>query len=72
MREREKIIDDLKQQVETIKRKAEQGSMQMQGEVQELELENILRETYIYDDINEIKKDNAVQIYFKPCARGRV
>lgn len=56
LREREKIIDDLKQQVETIKRKAEQGSMQMQGEVQELELENILRETYIYDDVNEIKK----------------
>jgi hypothetical protein len=39
-----------------MKRKAEQGSMQLQGEIQELELENILRNLYPYDEVTEIKK----------------
>jgi len=57
------IIKDLKRQIEEQKeiakeavRKAEQGSMQRQGEIQELELENILRELHRYDEITEIKK----------------
>lgn len=57
------VIKDLKRQIEEQKeiakeavRKAEQGSMQRQGEIQELELENILRELHKYDDIIEIKK----------------
>ena len=55
IREKEKIIEALMGQLDEAKRKAEQGSMQLQGEVQELELENILREAYIYDAIEEIK-----------------
>jgi hypothetical protein len=56
LKEREKVIDDLKNQLNEAKRKAEQGSMQLQGEIQEIELENLLRTSYPIDDISEIKK----------------
>ncbi|SHJ26996.1 hypothetical protein SAMN04487911_11572 [Arenibacter nanhaiticus] len=39
-----------------MKRKAEQGSMQMQGEIQELALEELLRTTYPFDEIDEVAK----------------
>ncbi|MDR1788744.1 MAG: DUF2130 domain-containing protein [Treponema sp.] len=39
-----------------MKRKAEQGSMQLQGEVQELAIEEILRDTFRFDLIEEVKK----------------
>ena len=39
-----------------MKRKAEQGSMQMQGEIQELALENLLATSYPFDDITEVGK----------------
>ena len=39
-----------------IKRKAEQGSMQLQGEVQELAIEEWLREKFPLDSIDEVKK----------------
>jgi hypothetical protein len=39
-----------------MKRKAEQGSMQMQGEVQELALEELLMSTYPFDSIEEVSK----------------
>jgi len=51
-----KQIDDNKKLAEEMKRKAEQGSMQMQGEVQELALENLLRTCYPFDDIDEVGK----------------
>jgi hypothetical protein len=41
---------------EEMQRKAAQGSMQLQGEVMELELEKILAETFIYDEVKEVKK----------------
>lgn len=56
LKEREKIIDDLKTQMEVMKRKAEQGSMQLQGEIQELVLEQLLRTDYPYDEISEVDK----------------
>jgi hypothetical protein len=56
IKEKEKIIEDLKAQLDEAKRKAEQSSMQLQGEVQELELENLLRSLYPGDEIREIKK----------------
>jgi hypothetical protein len=56
LKEKEKVIEDLKEQIEITKRKAEQGSMQLQGEVQELELEHILRSYYPFDQVEEIKK----------------
>lgn len=41
---------------EEMKRKAEQASMQLQGEVHELLLEESLRNMYPFDEISEVKK----------------
>lgn len=49
-------MDDQKELAAEMKRKADQGSVQRQGQVQELELERVLRELYIHDEITEIKK----------------
>ena len=51
-----KQIDDNKKLAEEMKRKAEQGSMQLQGEVQELALEDLLARTYPFDQILEVPK----------------
>ena len=48
--DRDKLINDLKNQIETLKQKAEQGSQQSQGEVQEMQLEELLRQTFPYDE----------------------
>ncbi|MBK9214622.1 MAG: DUF2130 domain-containing protein [Chloracidobacterium sp.] len=56
LRELEKQLEDQKELAAEMKRKADQGSVQLQGEVQELELERILRELYVFDEITEIKK----------------
>lgn len=56
LRELEKQLEDQKELAAEMKRKADQGSVQLQGEVQELELEKVLRELYIHDEISEIKK----------------
>ncbi len=56
LKELEKQLDDQKKLAEEMRRKAEQGSMQLQGEVQELELENILRDHFPYDRIEEVGK----------------
>ncbi|MGE0566354.1 MAG: DUF2130 domain-containing protein [Bacteroidia bacterium] len=56
IKEYEKKLSDQKDLIETMKRKAEQGSMQLQGEVQELALEDLLRSNYPFDDIEEVGK----------------
>ncbi len=56
IKEKEKVIDDLKNQLDEAKRRAELGSAQLQGEIQEIELENILRDLHKFDEIIEIKK----------------
>ena len=55
-KEKEKTISDLNAQIAELKRRAEQGSMQLQGEIQELVIEQELRTTYPLDKIEEIKK----------------
>jgi hypothetical protein len=55
-RELEKQLDDQKKLVDEMKRKAEQGSMQLQGEVQELILEEHLRNFFPFDIIGEVGK----------------
>lgn len=63
IKEREKVIDDLKEKLEEAKQKAEQGSMQLQGEIQELEIIEILREFHPLDEITQSKKgQNAADI----------
>ncbi|MES2458480.1 MAG: DUF2130 domain-containing protein [Bacteroidota bacterium] len=56
VKELEKQLDDQKKLAEEMKRKAEQGSMQLQGEVQELILEELLRNTFPFDLISEVGK----------------
>ena len=51
-----KQIDDNKKLAEEMKRKAEQGSMQLQGESLELAVERVLGETYPFDRIEEVPK----------------
>lgn len=55
-KELEKQLDDQKKLVDEMKRKAEQGSMQLQGEVQELILEELLRIHFPFDMISEVGK----------------
>jgi hypothetical protein len=54
--EKDKQISDMLRQIEELKRKAEQGSQQTQGEVLEIELENLLRSTFRNDDIQPVPK----------------
>lgn len=56
IKEFEKQLEDQKKLVEEMRRKAEQGSMQLQGEVQELILEEVLRVTFPFDQIGEVGK----------------
>jgi hypothetical protein len=49
--EKERQLGDLRRQIEDLKRKADQGSQQLQGEAGEDELESILRATFPCDDI---------------------
>ena len=49
-------LDDQKKLADEMKRKAEQSSMQRQGEVQELLLESILKENFPFDIIEEVGK----------------
>ncbi len=55
-RELEKQLEDNKKLVDEMKRKAEQGSMQLQGEVQEQALEEMLAATFPFDIISEVGK----------------
>jgi len=54
--EREKVIEQLNEKLKEAQRKAEQGSMQLQGEVQELAIEEWLTATFPLDTIEEVKK----------------
>lgn len=56
LKELEKQLADQKKLTEEMKRKQEQGSMQTQGEVQELAIEEWLAAQFPLDDIQEIKK----------------
>jgi hypothetical protein len=56
IKEKEKKLQDALKQVEEMRRKIQQGSQQTQGEILELELENILRATFKSDQISEVKK----------------
>jgi hypothetical protein len=56
LKELEKQLDDQKKSTDEMKRKLEQGSMQLQGEVQELMLEELLRSSFPFDSIEEVGK----------------
>lgn len=54
--EKEQTITSMQKQIEDLKRRAEQGSQQLQGEVQELELESLLKARFPLDTIEPIAK----------------
>lgn len=54
--EKDQIIASMQNKIEELKRKAEQGSQQLQGEVLELELENLLRGRFPLDGIEPVPK----------------
>jgi hypothetical protein len=54
--ESEMLVKDLRQQLDNMQRKMEQGSMQIQGEVMEVELEKLLAQTFPYDELTEVGK----------------
>jgi hypothetical protein len=54
--EKDQTIASMQQKIEELMRKAEQGSQQLQGEVQELALENLLRARFPFDMIEPVPK----------------
>jgi len=54
--EKDQTIASMQQKIEELKQKAEQGSQQMQGEVQELELESLLRAKFPFDTVDSVAK----------------
>lgn len=56
MKEMEEKLEAQRKLAEEMRRKAEQGSMQLQGEVQELALQEMLQSTFPFDLILEVGK----------------
>jgi hypothetical protein len=56
MKELEEKLESQKKLTDEMKRKQEQGSMQLQGEVQEILLEELLRAGFPFDTISEVGK----------------
>lgn len=54
--EKEQLISAMQKQIEELKRRAEQGSQQLQGEVQELELEALIRTKFPRDTVEPVPK----------------
>jgi hypothetical protein len=54
--EKEEQIASMQRQIEELRRRAEQGSQQLQGEAQELELESLLRTKFMRDTIDPVPK----------------
>ena len=53
--DKDNVINGLKEQIGALQQRAEQGSMQLQGETLELELEKNLRTAFPYDEVVEVK-----------------
>ncbi|HAT7074296.1 TPA: DUF2130 domain-containing protein [Legionella pneumophila] len=56
IREKEQTISSMQKQIEDLKRKAEQGSQQLQGEAQELAIESLLQTKFPFDSIEPVPK----------------
>ena len=56
LKEKDTQLEQMKKQVAEMTRKLEQGSMQLQGEAQELILEELLKDSFPFDTIEEVGK----------------
>jgi hypothetical protein len=54
--DKDNVIKGLQEQIAALQQRAEQGSMQLQGETLELDLEQQLRAAFAHDEIAEVKK----------------
>lgn len=54
--DKDNLIKGLQEQIAHLQQRAEQGSMQLQGETLELDLENQLRDAFRFDEVVEVKK----------------
>lgn len=54
--EKDKKLADLEKQLDETKRKLQQGSQQLQGEVLEIKIEELLKNTFPFDEIKEVPK----------------
>ncbi len=54
LQEKDKQLEQMREQIGDLKRKAEQGSMQIQGEVQENDLRELLANTFVTDEISDV------------------
>jgi hypothetical protein len=54
--ENETKMNSLREQLESAQRKLEQGSMQLQGESAELDMEKLLKAAFIFDEIAPVEK----------------
>ncbi|HYR74381.1 MAG TPA: DUF2130 domain-containing protein [Pyrinomonadaceae bacterium] len=78
LREKDLQLDQMRKQIDELKRKAEEGSQQRQGEVLELELEDLLQSSFPLDEIEPIAKgkrggDVLQNVYSRTgCRAGRI
>ena len=70
MAEKEQTITAMQRQIEDLKRRAEQGSQQLQGEVQELELEGVLKRSFPTDVFTPVAKGEFGGDVVHAVARG--
>jgi len=70
MSEKEQTILAMQKQIEDLKRRAEQGSQQLQGEVQELELESLLKHSFPADVFTPVAKGEFGGDVVHAVARG--
>ena len=54
--EKDQVIQSMQRQIEELRRKSEQGSQQLQGDAQEVELESILSARFIQDGISRVPR----------------
>jgi len=71
--DKDKQIADMRRQIDELKRKAEQGSQQTQGEVLEIELENVLKQKFPFDQIEPVPKGlSGADLIHKVCNDGGI
>lgn len=54
LQEKDKQLEIMRKQIDDLKRKAEQGSMQIQGEVQEDDLRELLSAAFLTDNVTDV------------------
>ncbi len=72
--DKDQLIGSMQKQIEDLRRKAEQGSQQLQGDVQEQELESLLTGRFVHDTIMRVQKGefggDVVQLVVTPSGNA--